>query len=36
VASADLPVGLQIVGRRGETGRLLSIAAACEAALASV
>jgi len=30
VPSAGLPVGLQIVGRRGETARLLAIAAACE------
>lgn len=29
-AAPGLPVGLQIVGRRGETGRLLAIAAACE------
>jgi aspartyl-tRNA(Asn)/glutamyl-tRNA(Gln) amidotransferase subunit A len=30
VASAGLPVGLQLVGRRGMTGRLLEIAAGCE------
>ena len=30
VNSSGLPVGLQLVGRRGETGRLLAIAAACE------
>jgi Asp-tRNA(Asn)/Glu-tRNA(Gln) amidotransferase A subunit family amidase len=30
-----LPVGLQIVGRRGRTMDLLAVAAACERALAS-
>ena len=30
VRSATLPVGLQLVGRLGETSRLLEIAAACE------
>jgi aspartyl-tRNA(Asn)/glutamyl-tRNA(Gln) amidotransferase subunit A len=28
-----LPVGIQLVGRRGETGRLLAVAAACEQVL---
>jgi len=35
LASPDLPVGLQLVGRIGDTDGLLSIAAACEQALAS-
>ncbi len=30
IAGAALPVGLQLVGRRGRTARLLAIAAACE------
>ena len=30
VASAGLPVGMQLVGHTGRTGRLLAIAAACE------
>ena len=30
VAAEGLPVGLQLVGRHGETARLLAIAAACE------
>ena len=30
IATAGLPVGLQLVGRIGQTPRLLAIAAACE------
>jgi Asp-tRNA(Asn)/Glu-tRNA(Gln) amidotransferase A subunit family amidase len=32
---AGLPVGLQLVGRRGETPALLAIAAACEKMIAN-
>ncbi len=35
LTSSGLPVGLQLVGRIGETDQLLSIAAACEQVLAS-
>jgi aspartyl-tRNA(Asn)/glutamyl-tRNA(Gln) amidotransferase subunit A len=34
VPASGLPVGLQLVGRRHDTARLLEIASACEAALA--
>lgn len=34
VPAAGLPVGLQLVGRRGHTDALLAVAAACESALA--
>ncbi len=33
IPTDGLPVGLQLIGRHGETGRMLSMAAACEAAL---
>jgi Asp-tRNA(Asn)/Glu-tRNA(Gln) amidotransferase A subunit family amidase len=33
ISTAGLPVGLQLVGRRGDTRRLVEIAAACEAVL---
>jgi aspartyl-tRNA(Asn)/glutamyl-tRNA(Gln) amidotransferase subunit A len=33
IASPGLPVGLQLVGRHGATGRLLEVAAACEKTL---
>jgi Asp-tRNA(Asn)/Glu-tRNA(Gln) amidotransferase A subunit family amidase len=33
VPSGGLPVGLQLVGRRGGTAGLLAIAAACEGVL---
>jgi Asp-tRNA(Asn)/Glu-tRNA(Gln) amidotransferase A subunit family amidase len=31
--ATGLPVGLQLVGRRGHTDQLLAVAAACETAL---
>jgi aspartyl-tRNA(Asn)/glutamyl-tRNA(Gln) amidotransferase subunit A len=35
IASAGLPVGLQLVGRLNDTAALLAVAAACERILGS-